>query len=347
MIVLEEYFRMCSEKILINKKSFKKSKKPKISIITPIFNKETTFYRYLRSIQNQPFKDLEIIIVDDFSNDNTLRIIEEIKNDDERIILIKNKKRRGTLISRKIGVFKSNGDFLLFVDPDDMISENILIHCYKLAKKFDYELIRFNLYMGDYDLNLSDIVCKLSNKSLYKPKIFQHLFYGFGRLLQIDYYITNKLIKRALLIKAFNSIDEFYLNQFMIDCEDGLVNFMLYKLSESLFFTRKIGYYYIVTNKSITKDKTSFKKRLKSNFLYFKFIFEATKNNNNEKLIANYIFYEIYIRRPNIIINLLKNITKDSHFYLKTINLFIHNDYIPLNSKIILKRLKKAVLYKF
>ena len=65
----------------------------------------------------------------------------------------------------------------------------------------------------------------------------------------------------------------------MIDCEDGLVNFMLYKLSDSLYFTRKIGYYYIISKESITHASSDFKKRLKSNFLYFRYIFQSTKNN--------------------------------------------------------------------
>ena len=73
-------------------------------------------------------------------------------------------------------------------------------------------------------------------------------------MIQLNDYITNKLI------------NEFYLNQFMIDCEDGLINFMLYKLCNSLFFTRKIGYYYIKTESSITND-SGFKKRLTIFFL--------------------------------------------------------------------------------
>ena len=346
MIKLEEYFQLCSENILINKNGFKKVDEPKISIITPIYNKGKTLTRYLRSIQNQPFADLEIIFIDDRSTDNTLKIIEELQEQDERIILIKNKKRQGTLRSRKIGVYKSKGEFLLFVDPDDMISQNILNYSYILAKKFDYDFIRFNLYIGDYELNLADIVCKIQNKSINKPNLYLYLFYGFGRLLQLDYYITNKLIKKSLFIKALNSIDKFYLDQFMIDCEDGLVNFMLYKLGKSMYFIRRIGYYYIITKKSITNNIGDFSKRLKSNFLYFKFIFEVTKNNNIEKDIANYIFYEIYIRRPEIMINLLKNLSRERKFYLETINLFIENDFIPLSSKKILKIMRKAIRRK-
>ena len=129
----------------------------------------------------------------------------------------------------------------------------------------------------------------------------------------------------------------------MIDCEDGLINFMLYKLCNSLFFTRKIGYYYIKTESSITND-SGFKKRLKSNFLYLKFIFESTKNNNIEKTIAYYIFYEIYIRHSDIIIKLLKKLREDKKFYLKTIKLLKRNDFIPLKTKLILENLRRAVL---
>ena len=80
------------------------------------------------------------------------------------------------------------------------------------------------------------------------------------------------LIKRKLFVSALNNINKYYLKQFMIDCEDGLVNFMLYKLSESFFFIKKLGYYYIVTNKSITYNKGNFDKRLRSNFLYLKYL---------------------------------------------------------------------------
>ena len=344
MIKIDEYLRICSKNTLLNNNSFKIEKKPIFSIITPILNKSKMLERYMKSIQYQSFNKVEIILIDDHSSDNTIQIIEELKTADKRIKLIKNKKRKGTLISRNIGVFKSRGDYLLFVDPDDLISENILNHFYTLIKKYNYDLIRFNLYIGNYDLNLPEVVYYIKRMPLYKTNLFFHLFYGLGKLLQLDYYITNKLIKRKLFIRALNSINKFYLKQFMIDCEDGLVNFMLYKLGESLYFTRKIGYYYIVTKESITYESIDFKRRLRSNFLYFRFIFQATKNNNIEKKIANYIFYSIYSRRSEAIINLLIHLRKDFQFYLKTINLYLKNEFIPLKSKKILKNLKNAIL---
>ena len=346
MIKLEEYLRICNTTYLIKNKSFKKSRNPKFSIITPILNKCLTLPRYIRSIQYQTFKNIEIIFIDDNSTDDSTKIIEKMQKEDERIILLKNKQRKGTLITKNIGVYKSKGEFLLFVDPDDIISENILNYFDIITKKYDYDLIRYNLYIGNYDVNLPYIVYFLKSKPLYKPNIFFHLFFGFGKLFQLDFYITNKLIKRKLFIRALYSINKYYLKQFMIDCEDGLVNFMLHKLSESLYFTRKIGYYYIISKESITHASADFKKRLKSNFLYFRYIIQSTKNNNIEKKIANYVFTSIYNRHNDIIINLLMHLRRDFKFYLETINLFIHNEFIPLSTKLILKKLRNAIVYK-
>ena len=185
MIKIDEYLRICSKNTLLNNNSFKIEKKPIFSIITPILNKSKMLERYMKSIQYQSFNKVEIILIDDHSSDNTIQIIEELKTADKRIKLIKNKKRKGTLISRNIGVFKSRGDYLLFVDPDDLISENILNHFYTLIKKYNYDLIRFNLYIGNYDLNLPEVVYYIKRMPLYKTNLFFYLFYGFGKLLQL------------------------------------------------------------------------------------------------------------------------------------------------------------------
>ena len=108
---IEKYYNLCNQRILIQNKIFKKVESPKISIITPIYNQEKNLYRYLMSIQNQEFYDLEIILIDDLSNDNSLKVLEKLKEIDERIILIKNKKRKGTLMSRNIGSIKSKADY--------------------------------------------------------------------------------------------------------------------------------------------------------------------------------------------------------------------------------------------
>ena len=70
----EQYFNLCNNTILLFKKKLKKVKKPKISVISPIHNKEKYILRLLRSIQNQNFQSLEIIFVDDCSKDNSVGV---------------------------------------------------------------------------------------------------------------------------------------------------------------------------------------------------------------------------------------------------------------------------------
>ena len=125
---------------LINKKKFKRIENPKVSIISAIYNSENFILRFLRSIQNQLFIDIEIIFIDDHSDDNSTLIVEKYKKDDERIILIKNKKNKGTLISRNIGALKAKGEFFIFPDPDDMLSADILSLCYKISKRYNYNI---------------------------------------------------------------------------------------------------------------------------------------------------------------------------------------------------------------
>ena len=342
----EKYYKLCNKGILINKKHFQQINNPKISIITPIYNKGKYIQRYLRSIQNQVFNDIEIILIDDYSTDNSTTIIEKFQKEDERIILIKHKKNKGTLISRNEGVLKSKGEYLIFIDPDDLISKDILKLCYNMAKKYDYDLIRFNLYEGNENINLEHIIKNLTNKPIYQPELSLYLFYGLGKLEEIDYYITNKLIKKIKFIETLNLIDKFYLNQFMIDCEDGLINSILYKLSNSYYLIKELGYFYNKNTQSITNENESnFLKRLKSNFLYIKFIFQYTKNNIIEKNIANYIFSEIYSVHKDEIIDIFKEIN-DTKFYIEVMDLYINSDYIPIETKNIILNILKLLIKK-
>ena len=78
----------------------------------PLYNCEKTIRASLNSIIFQNMENIEIILINDFSNDNTLKIIKNLKKNEQRIILINNKKNMGTLYSRSIGVLKAKGEYL-------------------------------------------------------------------------------------------------------------------------------------------------------------------------------------------------------------------------------------------
>ena len=74
---IEKYYSFNKNEILLKKKHFNKVETPKISIISAIYNKEKYLLRFIRNIQNQDFDDIEIILVDDCSNDNTIKYYRE------------------------------------------------------------------------------------------------------------------------------------------------------------------------------------------------------------------------------------------------------------------------------
>ena len=121
----------------------------KISIISAIHNRDKFILRFLKSIQSQFIDNIEIIFIDDYSPDISVEVIKESQKYDKRIILIINNVNKGTLIRRNEAVLKSRGEYLIFSDPNDLLSIDSLKYCYTKAKEEQYDIIRFNLFTGD------------------------------------------------------------------------------------------------------------------------------------------------------------------------------------------------------
>ena len=187
---IKKYYKLNNQGILLNLKKFKKRLYPRISIITAVYNREKYILRFIRSIQNQFYDNIEIIFIDDCSTDNSIKIIEINQKKDERIILIKQHKKRGTLITRNIGILKAKGEYIIIPDVDDILSDNILKKCYYLAKRYNYEMIRFNMY-SDKPFIFSKIKENLKN-IIYQPELSNFILYGEGYLKLFDGIISNK-----------------------------------------------------------------------------------------------------------------------------------------------------------
>src|SRR5690554_5302137 len=91
-----------------------------VSIITPTFNSEKYIQQTIQSVQNQTYQNWEMIIVDDYSSDATVRIIEEIAIQEPRITLIKSDRNSGTGIARNKAIDKAKGRYIAFLDADDL-----------------------------------------------------------------------------------------------------------------------------------------------------------------------------------------------------------------------------------
>ena len=329
----------------INK--YKKSFTPKISIISPIYNSEKFLLRLLKSIQNQNILDIEIIMVDDFSIDNSVQLIEKYKKEDNRIVLIKNKKNKGTFINRNIGVLFSKGKYIILPDPDDILSKNIINFCYKYAEKYNYEIVRFKLYLGKGIIHLNEIVKFLKNNPIYQPKLSTYIFYGNNELEIIDFGLCNKFFKREVYIRAINLLKKTYFNKYILYSEDSLINYMIYRIAKSFFFIKKIGYYYVHNYLSITNNLFSKSElKIKSELFFLNIIFEFSKNNNYQKDISNLLLNNFLQKRlidkrfayNNSIIYYFYNIIKN---YLDNKFITNNNKYFLENYKNIIENIKK------
>jgi len=135
-------------------------------------------------------------------------------------------------------------------------------------------------------------------------------------------------------------MNEFYLKQYMINLEDGIMNFMLYRSSKSLYFIKKIGYYYLQNNQSITiKPTENYNNKYRFIFLHLKFVFENTKNTKYEKDMANSIFTRLSILfKDNFHL-----LTKDFKFFYEIIEMYLNSKFINNYNKSILKNLKNLL----
>lgn len=94
-------------------------KKPKLSVIMPVYNAEKFIVAAIDCILNQTMKDFELVIVDDCGNDLSMQIVEKIE--DERIKIIRNECNRGISYSRNVGLRAANGEYIALMDDDDIV----------------------------------------------------------------------------------------------------------------------------------------------------------------------------------------------------------------------------------
>ena len=236
----------------------------------------------------------------------------------------------------------SKGNYVIIPDPDDILSRNILKICYKYAEKYKYEIIRFNRYIGNNKVVFSN---KIYKKLLYQPELSTHMFYEINDFKIVDFWITNKLIKRGTFIKALNSLNNYYLNLYITYSEDIMINFILYRIAHSFCKIQNVGYYHI--KNSISLSNTLFesaKLKIKFSFILLKFIFDYSKNTKNEKDMSQ-IFKSI--KEFSNIKDKLSIIKSDFNFYKIFINTFIRSKFISIENKRIFESFKNFIDFSF
>ena len=217
-----------------NKSDFLKRDKPKISLIITIYNQDYYIKELYSHIQQQELKDIEIIFVDDDSKDNSSLIIKELMKKDKRIIYLKNEINKMQYYSIARGILNSKGEYILSIDADDFLLNNILIKAYETAKYYDLDIVQFYIIV---DMNIwpmkykSGMICGNENlRNLY--------YYGISRNL------PDKLIRRNVYINAIKFMKKELFNEDYHIHTDDTFFFGIIHFANSYCFLEQIGYFY-------------------------------------------------------------------------------------------------------
>jgi glycosyltransferase involved in cell wall biosynthesis len=173
--------------------------KPFISVIIPVYNCEKYIAGSIYSILNQPCKDLEVVVVNDGSTDNTDKIVQKIADIDNRVKYYK-KQNSGVSDTRNLAIEKSSGDYIAFLDADDIWCKNFYDQNLRNEiKEKEADIFSFNFIEADYKMNkgLITYIRGLDNNKfsyfenhfcsyIYKAKLIQKNHIIFTSQLSID-----------------------------------------------------------------------------------------------------------------------------------------------------------------
>lgn len=158
----------------------------------PVYNVERYLEECLNSVINQTFQNIEIVIVNDGSTDNSLDIIRRIQNNDNRIVVI-DKPNEGVIATKKKGVEAASGKYIFQLDGDDFLSINALEHLLKKATETNADIV-----IGDYTLLYRNVVLPVFLKRFFP--LSDNLTY-IKTQFNNPFYLCNKLIRKEVLEK--------------------------------------------------------------------------------------------------------------------------------------------------
>lgn len=218
----------------------------KVSIIIPVYNASKTIEECLCSVVNQTYSNLEIIIVNDGSTDNSLDICKELSKKDERIVLY-DKKNEGVSKTRNYGLSKTSGDYICFVDSDDFISDTYIFDFVQDIEKenADFASCICTIFTNDQKKKQRE------NKKLYAYNgnaKFDLLFtkaYGF---------IGNKMYKSKIIKEK-----TLFFNEEISMCEDLLFNYNYLIHANKAIYREKANYFYRISENSLAYSLKSVK----------------------------------------------------------------------------------------
>lgn len=243
-----------------------------VSVIVAIFNIKRYLNRCIKSIVNQTYSNLDIILVDDGSTDGCSGICDEWSKKDSRITVI-HKKNGGLSSARNAGMKQANGEYVCFVDGDDFIEDKLIASSYKEAINNDADVVIYSNYIVNNERKKKDSLT--SSKKVYSEGEIMSLLFNecIGTLpnhksdYDVGFSPWGRLCKRKLLID--NSIQ--FKSERVFIYEDLMFLLDLMPVTKKAVVLNEPLYDYCENADSLTRkpDPTRFK-RIKEQYFYLK-----------------------------------------------------------------------------
>lgn len=238
--------------------------KPKVSIVVPVYNVEQYLNQCLESLKNQTYKNLEIILVDDGSTDNSGIMCDEFAKKNNNVIVI-HQKNQGLSGARNSGVIRSSGEYITFLDSDDWISNEYVEYLYNLIDKYHVDVVCtcfFTYWEGSNkisDPEQSEIKCiKFSPEDALEEICYGSLF-GCS--------VPDKLYKRELVLKNPFPIGKLYEDLATMYKIIGSCNGVIYSSKKLSYYRRREG---SIINEPFSKDHLFIIQAAEEQLAYFR-----------------------------------------------------------------------------
>ena len=214
-----------------------------ISIIVPVYNVENYLDACMRGIMNQTYSNIEIVLVDDGTTDNSGEMCDQYARLDGRIKVI-HKENGGLSDARNKGIVQANGDYIMFIDSDDVVSYNLVEYLYKLVKD------------NSADIAICDTVhCYSNEKVIFKEETNIKLF-------ESEDAIAEMLYQKSFLVSACGKLyrkeyfEEILFPKGML-FEDSAIMYKIFDKANKIVYGNAKLYGYMHREGSITTAKFS------------------------------------------------------------------------------------------
>ena len=231
---------------------------PKISIVVPVYNVEKYIDRCLKSLVNQTLQDIEIIIVNDGSQDKSEEIIEKYVKENHNKIKYYEKSNGGLSSARNYGIEYATGEYIAFLDSDDYVETNMYEEMYNLAKKENADMVECDfIWEWEFGKKIFDKRREYKTKEdmMKRPrviawnKIYKREILNKNKIRFPDELIYEDLEFFLKLLPHLNIIS--YINKYFVHYtqrEDSIINKQTEKIENIFKILDNIFDYYKVQN---------------------------------------------------------------------------------------------------